>query len=132
MSALDGGTRIAPPEFPLSFTPLSAATLGALHIPTTPTPPAIFGLSFTGNIAANNSTVSGGGAFHYSANVVGNYEIVVSRDGVDFDPGNPSNKVLLGVGAAGHQPRDVGRAGQLRGAVPRRFQLPVHPWRPCG
>ena len=101
MSALDGGTQIAPPEFPLSFTPLSAATLGALHIPTTPTPPAISGLSFTGNIAANNSTVSGGGTFHYSANVVGNYEIVVSRDGVDFDPGNPSNKVLLGVGAAG-------------------------------
>ena len=101
MSGLDGGTGIAPPEFPLSFAPLAPETLTALSIPSSPTAPQVSALTFDGNIAANNSTVSGGGVFHYTANEAGNYQIVVSRDGVNYDPGNPSNKVLLGLGAAG-------------------------------
>ncbi len=101
MSGLDGGTGIAPPEFPLSFAPLAPETLAALSIPSTPTAPLVSNLTFDGNIAANNSTVSGGGVFHFSANMAGNYQIVVSRDGVNYDPGNPANKVLLGLSDSG-------------------------------
>ena len=105
MSGLDGGTGIAPPEFPLSFAPLAPETLTALSIPSTPAAPLVSNLTFDGNIAANNSTVSGGGVFHFTANMAGNYQIVVSRDGVNYDPGNPANKVLLGLSGAG--PNDV-------------------------
>ena len=101
MSGLDGNTGIEHPAYPQSFTPIASATLTALGIPTTPTLPKVSGLSFSGNLGSNNSTVSGGGTFHYKSNVASNFEIVVSRDGTNFDPGDPANAVLLGPGHTG-------------------------------
>ncbi|MEO0770839.1 MAG: GEVED domain-containing protein, partial [Cyanobacteria bacterium J06649_4] len=45
----------------------------------------------------NTSTVGGGGLFFFESNLPsGTYEIVLSRDGINFDPGSPENKVLNG------------------------------------
>ena len=43
------------------------------------------------------------GRSRYTANVGGVYEIVISRDGVNFDPGASQNRVLRGVRTAGTQ-----------------------------
>jgi len=101
LTTLAGGVTFAPPEYPLSFTPLSNQTLAALGIPTTPIAPVMSGLSFAGNVAGNYSLVGAGGTFSYSENVPAQYEFVISRDGVDFDPGNPLNRVLRGEKPAG-------------------------------
>ena len=96
LTALAGGVSFAPPQYPLSFGLLSPETLNALHIPTTPVAPIMTGLSFQGSIAGNYSAVGAGGTFSYSENVPAQYEFVISRDGTNFDPGNPVNRVLRG------------------------------------
>lgn len=96
MTTVAGGVTFAAPQFPLSFTPLSPETIAALGIPTTPTAPIMTGLGFQGSIAGNYSAVGAGGTFSYTENVPAQYEFVISRDGVDFDPGNPVNRVLRG------------------------------------
>ena len=55
-----------------------------------------------------------GGTFTYTSNVAGVYQIVISRDGVNYDPTNPQNRVLSGLKGAGTQTRELGRQGQLR------------------
>jgi CshA-type fibril repeat protein len=102
LTGLAGGVALAAPEYPLSFTPLAPEVLAALAIPSVPTPPTLSSFAFAGSIASNNSTVGAGGQFTFTSNVHSEYEIVISR-GVDFDPGNPLNKVLRGIRAAGAQ-----------------------------
>ncbi|MDX6206484.1 MAG: hypothetical protein QOF39_2541 [Frankiales bacterium] len=96
LTTLAGGVTFAPPQYPLSFTPLSDQTLAALGIPITPVAPIMTGLSFQGSIAGNYSAIGAGGTFSYSENVPAQYEFVISRDGANFDPGNPVNRVLRG------------------------------------
>lgn len=96
-----GGVTIAPPEFPLFFdNPLSSPNFGEvfgqLGIPSPVEPfitPGSFG--FTGTVGGITSTVSSGGTFAYEANVTHVAQIVISRDGQNFDPTNPQNRVLL-------------------------------------
>ena len=102
LATVQGGVSLAAPEYPLSFEPLSAATLAALGIGA-PVKPQITGLSFTGSVGDNNSRVGHGGTFALTQNVHGTYSIVISRDGTNFDPGNPLNRVLTGVTDAGTQ-----------------------------
>ena len=101
LTALAGGVTFAAPTFPIFFTTPADATLTALGIPLTPVSPVISALSFVGNISGSTSSVGAGGTFSYTANVGGVYEIVISRDGVNFDPGASQNRVLRGVRAAG-------------------------------
>ena len=77
------------------------ATLTALGIPLVPAAPTMTGFSFPGDITGNTSSAGGGGTFTFDAGAAGVYEIVISRDGVDFDPGASQNRVLRGVVAAG-------------------------------
>lgn len=130
MSGLDGNTGIAPPSYPESFGPLAAATLTALGIATTPTLPTVSGLSFAGNLGSNNSTVSGGGTFHYTSNVATTFELVVSRDGTSFDPGDPANAVLLGQGHSGANSVPWNGRDESGAAFPvgtgYRFRLTLH------
>ena len=60
-------------------------------------------LTFAGNVGGNTSTVNSGGTFHFTSNVPGVYDIVISRDGVNFDPTLPANRSLRGVRGAGAQ-----------------------------
>jgi uncharacterized repeat protein (TIGR01451 family) len=98
-----GGVSIAPPEFPLFFSQPDPATISALNIQA-PSIPVVTpdSFRFQGTVGANNSLLSTGGTFSYSASVPHVYELVISRDGVNFDPTNPQNRVLRGtVNAAG-------------------------------
>ncbi|MBL1175139.1 MAG: DUF11 domain-containing protein [Pantanalinema sp. GBBB05] len=105
LNTVQGGVIIAPPEYPLFFSPPDPLVVAALGIPLAPTIPVITpgSYSFTGTAGSNNSLVGTGGSFAYAANVSHIYELIISRDGNDFDPTNPQNRVLRGVGAAGTQ-----------------------------
>jgi uncharacterized repeat protein (TIGR01451 family) len=57
-------------------------------------------LSFAGNLGGNTSLVNNGGTFSYTSNMAGVYNIVISIDGVNFDPTSPTNRSLRGVAPA--------------------------------
>ena len=101
LTTLDGGVTFAAPEFPISFAPLAAETLAQLNIPSTPIAPIMTKFSFAGSVGSNYSTVGAGGTFSFTENVPAQYEFVISRDGTNFDPGNPLNRVLRGEKPAG-------------------------------
>ncbi|NUU16586.1 tandem-95 repeat protein [Cellulomonas humilata] len=101
LPALDGGVHLAAPQYPLSFEPLATETLTALGIPATPVPPTLSAVDFTGLATDHGSYVGQGGTFALEAGSGGTYEIVISRDGVSFDPGLPGNRALRGLVPAG-------------------------------
>jgi len=103
LTALAGGVTFAAPMFPIFFGTPADATLTALGIPLAPTAPTMSALSFTGNVGGSTSSIGAGGTFSYTANVSGVYDIVISRDGVNFDPGASQNRALNGVRPAGAQ-----------------------------
>ena len=115
----------APRSTRLSFTPLSHETLAALEHPDHPDraghdQPVL-------QPAASPATtplVGAGGTFSYTENVPAQYEFVISRDGTNFDPGNPVNRVLRGERAGRHQHGGLGRQGQRRPQLPGGHQLP--------
>ena len=98
---IQGGVTFQRPSFPLFFEPPAAAAITALGIPTTPTAPVMTSLAFVGNLGGNTSLLNTGGTFTYSSNVAGVYEIVISRDGVNFDPTLPANRSLRGANPPG-------------------------------
>jgi len=103
LTNIQGGVTFARPSFPLFFEAPSAGALTALSIPTAPTAPVMTSLTFSGNVGGNTSTVNSGGTFHFTSNVPGVYDIVISRDGVNFDPTLSTNRSLRGVRGAGAQ-----------------------------
>lgn len=112
----EGGVSIARPEFPFFFNRPDPQAIAAISppdpgipgvaqrsfIPQAPTAPVVSNFNFAGTVTGNTSLVSEGGVFSYTANVEHSYEIVISRDGVDFDPTNPLNRVLRGFQPAGN------------------------------
>jgi len=101
LSVIQGGCQFAPPAFPLFLNTPDDATLIAAGVSTTPIASVISGLSFTGTAGANNSRVGTGGTFSFSSNIGAIYDIVISRDGVNFDPTLPGNRRLRGLRPAG-------------------------------
>jgi uncharacterized repeat protein (TIGR01451 family) len=101
---IQGGVTFQRPSFPLFFEPPATNTLSALGIPLAPIAPVMSALSFTGNLSGNTSLVNNGGnTFTYTSNVPGVYDIVISHDGIDFDPTTLQNRSLRGARAAGFQ-----------------------------
>ncbi|MEW5958776.1 MAG: hypothetical protein AB1801_13670 [Chloroflexota bacterium] len=98
-----GGVSLAPPTHYIFFQPPDDAAVQSLGITTAPIPPAIASIAFTGDLGGNNTLIRAGGTFTYDNNVAGTYELIISHDGVDFDPTNPGNRVLYGVLPAGTQ-----------------------------
>lgn len=103
------GVRIANLDFPLFLNVPDPSALsellaaGRLNRIAPVEPQVVAGsFGFAGTVTANTSTVGAGGRFFYQANVDHIYEIVVSRDGTDFDPTNPQNATLRGKGLAGN------------------------------
>lgn len=95
-----GGVRLAPAEYPMSFEPLDAATLGALGIPTTPVEPLLTSISYAGSAHDRVSWYGTGGTFTLGVGTPGTYEVVIARDAVNLDPGLPTNRALRGVADA--------------------------------
>jgi uncharacterized repeat protein (TIGR01451 family)/MYXO-CTERM domain-containing protein len=104
LTTIQGGVKFARPSFPLFFEPPAAATIAALGIPAAPIAPIMSAISFTGTVGGNTSLVNSGGTFKFTTNVPGVYDIVISRNGVNFDPTLPANRSLRGVvvGAGTH------------------------------
>ncbi len=103
LTNIQGGVTFALPSFPIFFEPPAAASITALGIPAAPTKPVMSSLSFIGNLGGNTSLLNSGGTFTYTSNVAGVYDIVISRDGVNFDPTLPANRSLRGARPAGVQ-----------------------------
>ena len=101
--APDAGGRGAPGPagVPVVVRAAGPETLAALGIPRPPVPPTLSAVDFTGRATAHGSFVGQGGTFTLDAGSGGTYEIVISRDGVDFDPGLPGNRALRGLVPAG-------------------------------
>lgn len=103
-----GGTSSAPPQYPIFFNAIDNAVLTSLPIydpkgiqtgtgfPPAPIFPLVSNPSFSGNVSGNTSKINSGGKFFFGSNLSGVYQIVISQDGANFDPGNPKNKVLRG------------------------------------
>jgi len=105
----DGGTSIVRPQFATFLNPpdptvlpnitlynTSGSPIG-VGIPSIPVPPGANSFSFVGRVSGNTSAVNQGGTFSFNSTSAGNYQIVISRDGVNFDPTNANNRVLRGV-----------------------------------
>jgi hypothetical protein len=94
---LQGGVQLAPPQYPIFFNPPDPAALTALNIPLAPTIGQISNLTFAGAAGGSTTVVGGGGTFRFNSTVEGVYQLVISRDGSNYDPTNPQNRVLRGV-----------------------------------
>lgn len=109
LSSLRGGVSLARPQFATFLNPPDPMALAAVTrydingniipggIPLVPAPPEVNSLSFSGTVSQNTSIVNQGGTFTFNSTIAGNYQLVISRDGVNFDPTNPNNRVLRGV-----------------------------------
>ena len=103
LTGIQGGVIFAKPDFPMFFEPPAAEALTALGIPLTPIAPQVSSLNFMGIKRSGVASFQTGGAFSFTSTVTGVYQIVISRDGVSFDPTNPQNRVLRGTAVAGPQ-----------------------------
>lgn len=99
LNSPQAGVALSYPEFPVFFKRPDPEVLIALGIPSTPTTPTIEqgSFSFSGAAGANNTFVGVGGTFTYRANVSHAYELVISRDGTNFDLTNPQNATINGA-----------------------------------
>jgi hypothetical protein len=93
---LQGNVGIDPPEHPFFLSPPDPIVLTALGIPTSPITPTIFDLGFTGTISGSTTRVNEGGDFSFRSGSSGIYLIVISRDGINFDPEGIENRSLRG------------------------------------
>lgn len=94
---LQGDVTVAPPEHPIFLQPPSAVALRGIGFPTQPIVPGIRNLRFSGPTGTTVTGVGVGGTFSFElVTGGGNFLIVVSRDGVNFDPTLPTNRVLYG------------------------------------
>ncbi|RLQ22531.1 hypothetical protein DWB85_05955 [Seongchinamella sediminis] len=109
-SGLPAGVIAQNPQFPIFLSDIDPAAannaevekvLAALGIPLNPVLPAISNLLFEGTTAGAETTLGAGGTFSFSSANTISYQIVLSRDGVDFDPAKAENRTLTGLVATG-------------------------------
>ena len=109
----DAGVTAQRPQYPIFFSNVAPAgpnaaevakVLGALGIPLVPPVPQVTSVTYNGNIGGSTSSFSAGGTFQFSTVNTLTYQIVISRDGIDFDPANTANRTLTGTALTGtHQ-----------------------------
>ena len=98
---IEGGCSLSLPSYPLFFQPPDDEALMEADVATTPTDPVVSNLSFLGTAGGNNSRLGTGGTFTFTSNLSAVYDIVISRDNVNFDPTLPANRRLRGVCPSG-------------------------------
>lgn len=94
LNVLLGGVSLAPPAHLIFFNRPADPVIEALGIPTTPITPRLDEFSFAGVLGENDTYVGAGGTFSYSSNVGGIYRLIISQDGINFDPSNPRNRLM--------------------------------------
>lgn len=98
-----GGVSLAPPSQLIFFNPPNPDAVAANNIPLTAIPPTLSTFEFGGRLDSNNTFVGGGGVFTFTTTITGIYRLIISRDGVDFAPDNPLNRVIHNLHEAGTQ-----------------------------
>lgn len=88
-----GGVILPPATAKLFFSNPLLSDLPASILPV-PIPPTLSGVSYQGSAGGITGFRTIGGDFTFTGNVAGISEIVISRDGVDFLPDNPLNRVI--------------------------------------
>lgn len=101
LNVLLGGVSLSPPSHLIFFNPPSQEATQANSFPTEPIFPQVISVQFEGQLGDNDTFVGGGGIFTFASNSDGIYELIISRDGVDFSPDNPLNRVLQDIHPAG-------------------------------
>lgn len=108
LTALSGGVAIALPSHEIFFTNTNNVeyqpdddAIAANFIPLAPTNPILSALTYQGSAGGTSSYLNSGGVFTIETSIEANYQLVISRNGTDFDPTNPDNRVLRGVRSAG-------------------------------
>jgi uncharacterized repeat protein (TIGR01451 family) len=101
LTNLVGGTNLALPTHKIFFNnPMTNVgaidTLMAVGFSLTTITPTASNASFVGTVSESTTQQNNGGNFKFDSNVSGSYEIIISRNGTDFDPANPQNRVLRG------------------------------------
>ncbi|MEH1844372.1 MAG: hypothetical protein V7L25_05015 [Nostoc sp.] len=109
LTSPQGGVSLARPQYPTFFNSIDASALSYIEryksdgsldgtgIPLSPIIPVISNLQFNGTVTGNNSSYGTGGTFNFGSNVTGIYELIMSRDGSNFDPTNSQNRLLRGI-----------------------------------
>ncbi|WP_099070308.1 lamin tail domain-containing protein [Nostoc linckia] len=104
-----GGVSLARPQFATFFNSIDDTVLGFVDrykrdgtlegtgIPLSPIIPTVNNLQFNGTVSGNNSSYGTGGTFNFNSNITGTYELIISRDGSNFDPTNTQNRLLRGI-----------------------------------
>jgi uncharacterized repeat protein (TIGR01451 family) len=105
----EGSTKLARPQYATFFNLIDPTVLPYIDryatdgrydgtgIPSSPPVPNVNDVKFAGTAGANNSSLGTGGTFTFNSGVEGNYEIVISLDGVDYDPTSNKNRSLRGI-----------------------------------
>jgi hypothetical protein len=104
------GVSAQPAEYPIFFSDIGPGGIGesgaetvlaALDIPLQPPSPQISDVEFVGTLGGAVTSTGVGGAFRFNTTDTVSYEIVISRDGLDFDAASPANRVLTGIAYTG-------------------------------
>jgi hypothetical protein len=109
LNVLVGDVKLAEPTHRLFFNEPSPEARRALNATdgwdgVEPIIPLIEDFVFEGVLGGNETRPGVGGTFVLDVNVEGRFDgLVISRDGVDFDPDNPSNRSLDVKDGAGRQ-----------------------------
>ena len=103
LTSIQAGVLFAKPEFPMFFEPARAGGAVRARYPAQPHRATGERAHVQGHRQDRRRVLQAGGAFSFTSTVKGVYQIVISRDGVNFDPTNPQNRVLRGTAAAGPQ-----------------------------
>jgi len=111
LNVLVGDVSLAEPTHHLFFSTPSPEARSALNATNywdgvDPIIPRINLFVFEGVLGDNSTLPGAGGTFALNVNVRGNFLLVISRDGVDFDPNNLENRTLPGVGTPFPDPDD--------------------------
>jgi len=113
-AGIPAGVSVQQAQFPIFFSDITPSAgnaannleaervLTALSIPTAPLPPQVNNFQFTYPPTGGSTAYVGqGGTFNFTVTDTISFEIVVSRDGVNFDPALPVNRVLTGQSGTG-------------------------------
>ena len=113
LSNLPAGVTTQTSEFPIFFSDVSPSganadeinsVLSALGIPLIPPSPQISNVIFSGVLGGAITSTGVGGSFSFNTTDTVSYEIVISRNGIDFNGANPLNRMLSGIAFSGvHQ-----------------------------
>ena len=127
-------TQVA--QYPLFFSDVTpgandaelSRVLGALGIPLTPPSPTVANVSFSGHVGGSTTTTGAGGTFTFTTTDTITFQIVVSRDGVDFSAGTLTNAVVTGVAGTGTHTitwdgKDQGMTNFPSSATPYSFRV---------